>query len=83
MTDKQYTLLDELYFIQNVDSLQKELGWARDEVIEVLLELFENGWLKVVKLDEEIEISKETLWQQINQHGFIASKKGLFAHNSN
>ena len=83
MTDQQFTLLDELYFIQNVQSLQTELGWAKDEVIKILLQLFENGWLKVVRLDDEIEISKEELAQQINQYGFIASKKGLFAHNSN
>ena len=83
MTDQQFTLLDELYFIQNVESLTKDLGWAKEEVIAVLLELFENDWLKVVDLDEEVEISKAELAEQITKYSFIASKKGLFAHNSN
>jgi hypothetical protein len=83
MTDKQYTLLDELYFIQNVKSLHSELGWTKAEVEEVLLQLFENGWLTVLLHEQFVEISKEELVEQIEQFGFIASKKGLFAHNSN
>lgn len=84
MTDKQYELLDELYFIQTAETLHARLGWTKAEVAKVLLEIFENGWLKVLfKHDQEIELTQQELALQINEYGFIASKTGLFAHNSN
>ncbi|XOV93663.1 MAG: hypothetical protein ACFHWX_02915 [Bacteroidota bacterium] len=83
MTDDEFEVLDELYFVQSFQELtsltQKDPNLLRN----VLSDLYEKGWIRVFKgIDDEI--SKEDVdWiKHSSDYLFLASKEGLMAHNT-
>ena len=82
MTDEQFDLLDELYFIQPFDYLQQTLGWPEERLKKILLELAEEGWIRCyVSMEEEAVPEQVQLAKNYNRYFYLASKAGLFAHN--
>lgn len=83
MTDLEFDILDELYFLISYPSLFSKLNISENELNNTLLNLIEKNWVKYyVNTDgvenPEIEINAKTLKDLL----FLASKKGLMAHNS-
>ena len=82
MTDQEFDLLDELYFVQPYAYLKEELGWSDEELLHTLERLHQKGWLKCYdKMDEEVYESHVDLKSNYQSYFYLASKKGLMAHN--
>lgn len=83
MTDLQFEILDELYFVISFDEIKSKLDMDESILLEELQKLVEKEWVKCFKKNIDLsfeEISKDLL--DYKSYQFLASKKGLFAHNS-
>lgn len=82
MTDFEFDLLDELYFIKSIQELH---FFFKDQTIDMRQELWamiEKGWVKVLdRSDNELPITKEEYFQNCHSLWFNISKKGLMTHN--
>ena len=82
MSDEEFDLLDELYFVQPYAFLQETLEWEDKRLLDTLTLLVEKGWVKCfTEPDQECfevinlqEVGKELL--------YLATKKGLMAHTT-
>ncbi|KEO72765.1 hypothetical protein [Anditalea andensis] len=82
MTEEEFELLDELYFVQGYGYLKEELGWDDEKLLITLQELFEKGYIKCLTHPDK------ELFDQINieakgaSYFYLATKKGLMHHNT-
>jgi len=82
MTDAEFDLLDELYFVQPFDFLKDELGWKDEEILDVLTSLQKKDWIKCFsEMDIEVYPPQLNLEEHYKSYLYLASKKGLMAHN--
>ena len=80
MTDQEFELLDELYFVTSFQDLINILDWDSSELKVILESLLEQGWIKALKspdgdVIEEVDVS------ELNAYYFLATKEGLMMHN--
>lgn len=83
MTELEYEILDELYFLTTFDQLMKKLNIDGEKLKSGLGRLFEKGWIRV--LEKQIETDVENLdffYKNYKNYNYLASKAGLIAHNS-
>lgn len=82
MTDNEFNVLDELYFVHTFEHLKKELGFTDDLIISTLKILRDKGWVKFLKdVDAEWEHDNLSV-EDFEKSYFLATKSGLLAHNS-
>lgn len=82
MTDDEFNVLDELYFVQSFRELVELSGYQESELISVLISLQKKGYVKFLKdVDEEWSVNTLKHDQFLDSY-FLATKKGLLAHNS-
>lgn len=82
MTDAEFDVLDELYFVQPYEHLQSELDLDETELKDTLIGLSEKGWIKCyTSMDEEVFDQDLDLENNYQRYLYLASKKGLMAHN--
>ena len=82
MTDVEFDVLDELYFVQPYDYLVSELELEDSELKEVLISLIEKGWVKCFLNMQEEALSHELqLDEKYREYFYLATKAGLMAHN--
>jgi hypothetical protein len=83
MTDREFEILDALYFTVSFEQIKNELETEEHQLIEELIALMEKGWVKCLEKISEIEIvEKKMVEENYKEYNFLASKKGLIAHNS-
>jgi hypothetical protein len=84
MTDLEYDVLDELYFLTSFQELSKRCQLNSEELKVVLGTLLEKGWLNCF-IEKDVPLQKEDVDLDAfsSQYFYLASKSGLFAHNSN
>ncbi len=83
MTDLEFDILDELYFVISFDELVENSGHSEDDVVNVLKELYNRKWIRVLLTVEKDEDPKSIdLDRNYEKYLYLASKQGLFAHNS-
>ena len=83
MTDEEFEVLDELYFVLSWDELQNATGKPKEQLIKVLIQLLEKGWIRVYrKMDDELSLDEIDLKDQSASYFYLASKEGLLAHNT-
>lgn len=84
MTNKEFDLLDELYFVTSFEDLESALEWPVEELFSILGSAIENGWVKCLekKTEHEVVFSATELRNKYTEVFFLASKKGLMQHNS-
>jgi hypothetical protein len=83
MTDREYEILDALYFTVSFEYLKNELEAEEFTLRDELLALIEKGWVKSLEKISEKEIEEiEMIKKNYNEYNFLASKKGLIVHNS-
>lgn len=83
MTDKEFDVLDELYFLTSFDDLFKSCNLNQTELKQILISLLDKGWVKCFKnKDEEVPEQEIDLENSFQQYNYLATKSGLFAHNS-
>lgn len=82
MTDAEFELLDELYFVISYHHLKERLGWGDEQLCEQLTSLFTQGWLRVFKSPNDT-MDFDLISDEILMNAYLlASKAGLKAHNS-
>lgn len=53
MTDDEFDLLDELYFLQSYEYLKNKLDWEDQRLLFTLESLLKKGWIKCYSGPEE------------------------------
>ena len=83
MSDLEYDVLDELYFVQSYSQLRETLQWDDQMLKSTIESLLQKDWIRCYSSPtEELlgnDIDLETRFQS---YYYLASKAGLFAHNS-
>lgn len=83
MTDLEFDVLDELYFVQSFADLQKETALEANTLKKVLEEMYHKGWVRCMKGPEgDDQYSVQDFPEDFSTIYFLASKEGLLAHNS-
>lgn len=84
MTTLEFDVLDELYFLQSYQDLDKSLDLSNHELKSTLQLLLVKGWLKCyVSPTEEMEFESSAFEKDYRNYHYLATKAGLLAHNSN
>lgn len=82
MTDVEFDVMDELYFVQSFDYLTEELSMSADEIKPVLKELLDRGWIKCLyNMNDEVFKESLNFDLEFKNYYYLASKAGLLAHN--
>jgi hypothetical protein len=84
VTNKEFDLLDELYFVTSFNDLSSVLGWDKEDLFTELSLVIEKGWVKCLDKSSEQEVVCSALDLRDKYEGlfFLASKKGLMEHNT-
>ncbi|SEJ48543.1 hypothetical protein SAMN05192553_104228 [Cyclobacterium xiamenense] len=82
MTDDEFDLLDELYFLQSYDYLKNKLGWEDERLLVTLDLLLQKAWIKCYSGPEEEIFTPPALKENGNELYYLASKQGLLRHNT-
>jgi len=84
MTEIEFDVLDELYFLQSYEYLVKTLKMDDAKLKPTLISLLEKGWVKCYRTpNDEIEFDNSEFESEYWNYHYLASKAGLLAHNSN
>ncbi len=81
MTDDQFDLIDELYFVQDFDYLRDAMSWEDGHILDVLQSLLDEGWVKVLKGPDEELFGEIDLKSDGTSLMYLATKEGLMKHN--
>ena len=82
MSEDEFDLIDELYFVQHFKDLKDTLNWDEARLLATLQSLYQKEFIKcLIAPDEEIfgiiEFSPKG-----KDYFYLATKKGLMNHNS-
>lgn len=83
MTDNEFDLLDELYFVQSFEVINDALNWEKALLKETLFSLYKKDFIKILiehDVDFSDTIDSYEMFDWENKY-FLASKKGLLLHN--
>ena len=84
MTNEEFDVLDELYFVKSFDDLVLSLQWEKELVLSQLWNLIQKDWVKCfVELSENEKPTHEDFLKEYMKMQFVATKSGLLAHNRN
>ncbi|BDD03526.1 transporter [Aureibacter tunicatorum] len=83
MEQLEFDILDELYFVLSFEKLMDEIDCESKDDLEVALRnMVDKGWVKVMS-DVDTDMVEDELESCQYEHCyFLATKKGLFAHNT-
>ena len=83
MSDLEYDLLDELYFVQSYKDLSSKLQWDDKILRDTIESLLEKDWIRCYATPiRELFGDDIDLATQYHTYFYQASKPGLLAHNS-
>lgn len=82
MTDLEFDVLDELYFLISFAELQGTTGISEIELKSCLQSMWKKGWVRCYKNVSTEARPEEINWElQFNNYYYLASKEGLLMHN--
>lgn len=82
MSDAEFDVMDELYFVQPFNYLIEELEMPALDLKEVLKSLIEKGWVKCLyNMNDEVFEDKLDIENEFQAYYYLATKPGLLAHN--
>ncbi len=83
MTDAEFDVMDELYFVISFPDLQKSLGFSETDLKKVLASLVQRNYVKCFEnISDELPHDAVDFERNYGIYHYLASKEGLFAHNS-
>lgn len=82
MSDEEFDLLDELYFVQKYDFIQESLGWEDEQLLTTLNTLYQNGMIKCLTAPDAERFDAVNIPAEGKDLYYLATKKGLMAHNT-
>lgn len=82
MSDAEFDVMDELYFVQPYNYLKEELEMPSPDLKEALNSLIEKGWVKCLyNMNDEVFEDKLDFENEFLDYYYLATKTGLLAHN--
>lgn len=82
MSEEEFDLLDELYFVKSFDELLQSTAWQADKLIRVLETLKMKEWVRPVSLMDGEHVPEDfDIVSNPRKYYYLATKKGLLAHN--
>ena len=82
MTDLEYDILDELYFVVPFQEVMKELELDELTLKGALKSMLDKGWVKCfLDASEEAVQSGIDFESKYRNYYYLASKQGLLKHN--
>ncbi|KAA3437913.1 hypothetical protein [Rufibacter hautae] len=84
MTDQEFNIIDELYFVTSFEALLQELRMPDPELREALRGLISMNYIKCLFPDQDTEVpfDPEHFAREGHHYFFLATKEGLLTHNS-
>ncbi len=82
MSDREFDLLDELYFVQDYDFIKKSLGWEDELLFATLSSLYQAGMIKCLSAPDTERFDVVDVFSEGKSLFYLATKKGLMAHNT-
>ncbi|RIJ34226.1 hypothetical protein [Pontibacter oryzae] len=84
MSDNEFDILDELYFVTSYPDLKSTLSLNDEELCAALQSLIQRGYVKILYPDQdtEHEYDKSAFGKHCQEYFFLATKAGLVVHNS-
>ena len=83
MTEKEYEIIDQLYFVTSFEDLLLSTGMSNKTIGPSLWSLIQKGWVKCLS-DPETEVypDQDEFGSDYGNYHYLATKKGLFEHNA-
>jgi len=83
MSDLEYDILDELYFLIHFKDLLLNVNMSEEDIKPVLTKLYRKGWVRCYT-EPDIELTTEDVDLELyfRDYFYLASKEGLKAHTS-
>ena len=82
MSEKEFDLLDELYFVQSYTFLKETLGWEDGQLLVILQQLYDKGYIKCLTHPDQELFENVNIQGEGTGYYYLATKKGLMNHNS-
>ena len=83
MSDLEFDVLDELYFVQSYNGLGEATGFEDDLLKKVLKKLLSKKWIKgLSSMTEDIPYEELDFDKDFRSIYYLATKSGLLAHNN-
>lgn len=84
MTENEFDILDELYFVVSYPDLKSTLSLTDNEICAALQSLVRQGYVKILYPDQdtEHEYNETEFGSHCQDYFFLATKAGLVVHNS-
>ena len=83
MSDLEFDILDELYFLIHFDELKNTLGLSDEDLKPILAKMVRKNWLRCyVEPDVELDPSDIDIEIDFRKYYYLASKEGLKAHTN-
>ncbi|ARS34658.1 hypothetical protein [Pontibacter actiniarum] len=84
MSNNEFDILDELYFVTAYPDLKSTLSLTDSELCAALQSLIQQGYVRILYPDQDTEhtYDETTFGQHCQQYYFLATKAGLVVHNS-
>lgn len=83
MSDLEFDVLDELYFVQSYSALGDATGFEDDLLKKVLKKLLTKKWIKCLSsMTDDIPYDELDFEKDFRNIFYLATKSGLLAHNS-
>ncbi|MEP1097486.1 MAG: hypothetical protein ABJG78_20385 [Cyclobacteriaceae bacterium] len=80
MDEAEFDLLDELYFVTSFEELKANTDMSEAKIQDTLISLASKNWICVYENSNE-ELADFDLISNFKSYLYLASKKGLLAHN--
>jgi len=83
MSDLEFDILDELYFLVHYNDLKGTLGLSDEDLKPILAKMVRKNWLRCYdEPDVELDASNIDIEINFRNYYYLASKEGLKAHTS-
>lgn len=83
MTNLEYDILDELYFLLSFEELKVRTDLNEAQLVKELINLSEKGWIRVLEQNSDEDVGVlDNFNKNYKNYNYLASKAGLLAHNS-
>ena len=83
LSEKEFEILDELYFLVSFEELANTLDMEQNILKQVLGGMIEKRWVKCfTEPEQDIDYHDVDFLNQFDKYHYLASKEGLFIHNS-
>lgn len=82
MSENEFDLLDELYFVQHYRDLKEAIGWDDDLVLITLQSLYSKGYIKCLLAPDDELFDGLDFQNKGKDLYYLATKKGLMDHNA-